>query len=132
MKTKIRNYGTVALFVALSLTTTAVMATGRQGEKPGAELKYIGNINDRPVFQLDLNGTQVENYSISIKDEYGEVLYNEKIKAKSLTRKFQLDTDELGDAILRVEVKSYNGSKPEVFKINRETHFVEENSVSKL
>jgi hypothetical protein len=132
MKTKIRNFGTVALLLVFSLIGTAVFANNGNGDTPAAQLKYIGSVEHQPLFQLDLNGAKEEYYSISIKDQQGEILYNEKVKAKTLTRTFRLDTDDLGDAVLRVEVRSYNSSKPEVFTINRKTRFIEENSVSKL
>ena len=76
-------------------------------------------------------GAEVKDFAISVKDQFGEVLYTEKVKVKTYTRKFQLDTENLGDAVLRVEVKS-GKNKPEVFRINRNTRYFEETSVSKL
>jgi hypothetical protein len=131
MKTKIRNYGTIALFIAFSLVATVTFANDEKKTPPAAELKYIGISKNQPVFQLDLNSVNEENFAICIKDQFGEVLYSERIKAKAYTRKFQLDTETLGDAILRVEVKS-GKNKPEVFTINRNTRFYEETSISKL
>ena len=131
MKTTIRNYGTIALFFVLSLVTTATLANNEKKDPPAAELKYIGILKNQPVFQLDLNSADEKDFSISIKDQFGEVLYTEKVKAKIFTRKFQLDTDNLDDAVLRVEVKS-GKNKPEVFTINRNTRFIDETSISKL
>ena len=132
MKTKIRNFGTIALFVALSFVTTVASANDETKDPPAAALKYIGILNNQPVFQLDLNSAKDEEFAIFIKDQFGEVLYTERVKAKIFTRKFQLDTDNLGDAILRVEVKTGKGKKPEVFTINRNTRSIEETSISKL
>ena len=131
MKTKIRNYGTIALFLVFSLVATVIRANDEKKAPPAAELKYIGILKNQPVFQLDLNSAKEEDFAIAIKDQFGEVLYSERIKAKTFTRKFQLDTENLGDAILRVEVKS-GKNKPEVFTINRNTRFYEETSISKL
>ncbi len=131
MKTKIRNYGTIALFFAFSLVATVTLANDVKKDPPAAELRYIGILKNQPVFQLDLNSAKDEDFSISIKDQFGEVLYSERVKAKIFTRKFQLDTDNLGDAVLRVEVKS-GKNKPEVFTINRNTRLVDETSISKL
>jgi hypothetical protein len=132
MKTKVRNFGAVALLVVFSLIGTAVFANNGNGDTPATQLKYIGSVEHQPLFQLNLDGSKEEYYYISIKDQQGQVLYNEKVKAKTFTRTFRLDTDDLGDAVLTVEVRSYNSNKPEVFTINRKTRFVEENSVSKL
>jgi hypothetical protein len=131
MKTKIRNYGTIALFFVFSLVATVTLANDEKKDSPVAELKYIGILKNQPVFQLDLNSVDEKDFSISIKDQFGEVLYTEKVKAKIFTRKFQLDTDNLDDAVLRVEVKS-GKNKPEVFTINRNTRLIDETSISKL
>lgn len=132
MKTRIKNFTTIALFVAFSAFTTVASATGEKNSPPVAELKYVGNFEGQPVFQLDLNTIDEGNFIISIKNQFGESLYSERVKAKVFTRKFRLDTESLQDDILRVEVRSSNSKKPEVFTINRYTRFVEEASVSKL
>ena len=131
MKTRIKNYVAVALSVVFIFITTIASANDGEKNPPVAQLKYIGNIKNQPVFQLDLNTDKENDFLISIKDEYGEPLYSERVKTKNFTRKFQLDTDNLGDAVLRVEVRT-GDKKPEVFMINRSSRFVEETSISKL
>lgn len=129
MKTK--NYVTIALFMAFSFIATVVSAHDGAERIPGTELKYLGIINDQPVFQLNLSSDKEEYFVISVKDQFGETLYTEKVKTKTFTRNFRLDTENLEDAILRVEVRSGN-KKPEVFTINRNTRFYEETSINKL
>lgn len=132
MKTKIKNYATIALFVSFSLFTTVASANGEKKTPPVAQLKYIGNAGNQPVFQLDLNTDAEDNFVISIRNQFGESIYSERVKAKVFTRRFRLDTESLQDDILQVEVRSGNSKKPEVFTINRYTRFIEEASVSKL
>jgi hypothetical protein len=131
MKTKIRNYGTLALFVAFSFIATITSANDVKNDSTVAELKYVGLLKNQPIFQLDLNSIKEEYFSISIKDQHGEILYSEKVKAKMFTRTFRLDTDNLDDAVLKVEVRNGN-NKPEIFTINRNTRYYEETSISKL
>src|SRR3954462_8257651 len=131
MKSKIRNYGTIALFVAFSFITTVSWANDGTNDTPAVSLKYVGLVQNQPTFQLDLNSVEETEFYVSIKDQHGRVIYNEKIKAKNFTRNFRLDTESLDDAILKVEVRSGN-NKPEVFTINRNTRYFEETSVSKL
>ena len=131
MKTKIKNYGTIALFIVFGLVATATWANDGKKDSPTAELKYIGIRNNQPLFELNLSSANEGDFHIAIKDQFGEVLYSERVKAKIFTRKFQLDTENLGDAVLRVEVKS-GKNKPEVFTINRNTRFIEETSISTL
>lgn len=131
MKTNIKNYGTLALFVAFSLVATIATANDVKNDSTVAELKYVGLLKNQPIFQLDLNSIKEEYFNISIKDQHGDILYSEKVKTKMFTRTFRLDTDNLEDAILKVEVRSGN-KKPEVFTINRNTRYYEETSISKL
>jgi hypothetical protein len=131
MKSKIRNYGTIALFVAFSFMTTVSWANDGTNDTPAVSLKYVGLVQNQPTFQLDLNSVEETEFYVSIKDQHGRVIYNEKIKAKNFTRNFRLDTESLDDAILKVEVRDGN-KKPEVFTINRNTRYYEETSISKL
>ena len=130
MKTTIRNYGTIALAVAFSFIETVSWATDGRNDTPVVSLKYIGVVQNQPMFQLDLNSVEETDFYVSIKDQYGQVFFSEKIKAKNFTRNFRLDTS-LDDAVLKVEVRDGN-KKPEVFTINRNTRYYEETSISKL
>ena len=130
MKTTIRNYGTIALAVAFSFIATVSWATDGRNDTPVVSLKYIGVVQNQPMFQLDLNSVEETDFYVSIKDQYGQVFFSEKIKAKNFTRNFRLDTS-LDDAVLKVEVRDGN-KKPEVFTINRNTRYYEETSISKL
>ena len=122
MKSKIKNYGTIALLVAFSLTATVSWANDGGTDTPAVSLKYLGLVQNQPMFQLDLNSIEETDFYVSIKDQNGRVIYNEKIKAKTFTRNFRLDTESLDDAIIKVEVRDGN-KKPEVFTINRNTRY---------
>ena len=130
MKT-IKNYGTIALVVAFSFIATVSWASDGRNDTPAVSLKYIGVVQNQPMFQLDLNSVEETEFYVSIKDLRGEVLYSEKVTTKSFTRSFRLDTESLDDATLKVEVRTGN-KKPEVFTINRNTRYYEETSISKL
>jgi len=131
MKTTIRNYGTIALAVAFSFIATVSWATDGRHDTPAVSLKYIGVVQNQPMFQLDLNSVEETEFYVSIKDQFGQVFYSEKIKAKNFTRNFRIDTESLDDGVLKVEVRDGN-KKPEVFTINRNTRYYEETSISKL
>ena len=131
MKTTIRNYGTIALAVAFSFIATVSWATDGRNDTPVVSLKYIGLVQNQPMFQLDLNSVEETDFYVSIKDQYGQVIYTEKIKAKNFTRNFRLDSESLDNSILKVEVRDGN-KKPSVFTINRNTRYYEETSISKL
>jgi len=131
MKTTIRNYGTIALAVAFSFIATVSWATDGRNDTPVVSLKYIGLVQNQPMFQLDLNSVEETDFYVSIKDQNGQVFFSEKIRAKNFTRNFRLDTESVDASVLKVEVRDGN-KKPEVFTINRNTRYYEETSISKL
>jgi hypothetical protein len=123
----------IAFFTVFSMAAaTAANANGNNGTVP-VELKFLGNINNQPLFQLTFAGNAEENeFTIIIRDENGNSLYKENIKGESFYKKFLLNNDELGDETLRFEVISKRSSKSVVFEVNRESHYVSEMAVSKV
>ena len=131
MKTVNRNFGMmIALFIALGFSTVAQANDPKKDST--VEFKYIGEIKNKPVFQLNVQNDNEDEYTISIADQHGEVLYFSRVKGKNVNRKFMLNTDELDGSLLRVEVKAKRNDKAEVFEIVNNTRLVQETSVSKL
>ena len=109
----------------------AVKASDSTNYASPVELKFLGNFQDLPVFQLDLNNAEEEEFVITIRNESGNLLYSDKVKGAKISRKFKFDTDELEDGLLLVEVKP-SKNKAEIFKVSTKVRFVQETSVSKL
>jgi hypothetical protein len=133
MKT-LKNYGIMAIaLVAFTLAfSTTTLANDEGGNKNVTELKFIGNLENQPVFQLSLNGAEEDEYSITFRDEYGNVLYSDKVKGDNITKKFLLKAEEIGDATVNVVVKAKKTGKVEVYNINRSHSYVEETVVAKV
>jgi len=131
-----KNYKTlaIALFAALTVASTSnVMANnGDVKAKSGIDLKFIGNVESQPVFQLNVNNTEEDEYVVTFRDEQNNVLYSGKLKGINITKNFQLSTDEVGDNTMSVEVRSRKTNKSEVYKINRTQSFTEEIVVNKI
>ncbi|MBK7562752.1 MAG: hypothetical protein IPI68_14955 [Chitinophagaceae bacterium] len=71
------------------------------------EMKFAGLLNNQPMFQLSFYGNaQQDEFTISIRDENGNSLYRENIKGENFTKKFLLNTDEIGDDTLLFEILS--------------------------
>ena len=126
---------TMGLFTLCTMGLTHATFAGVKADNP-AELKFIGKIKDYPVFQLNLNNDEADEYFINIKDENYNVLYSEKIKGVNLSRKYQLAIDEAdlnapGFGV-RVEVTSAKTHKTQVYKISSKTSMVENIVVAKL
>ena len=102
------------------------------------EFKFIGKIKNDPVFQLNLNNNEAEEYFIKIKDENDNVLYSAKVKAKdaNYSRKYRLDIDEenlnADRFAIRVEVTSSKTRITQVYKISSHTTVNDNITVAKL
>ena len=123
----------IALFAALSIASANTAMAG-EGTKPkaGIDLKFIGNNDNQPVFQLNVNNTEDEEYIVTFRDEQNNVLYAGKLKGINISKNFQLNTEDGADNSLSVEVKSKKTNKAETYKINRTTSFTQEIVVNKL
>ena len=135
MKKVMTNYRPVffALLAAFTLSfSTAVQANDETKKIPGLEVKFIGNKNNQPVFQLVLANPDKEEYVITIRDEAGYVLYSETEKSTNISKKFVLNTETLGNGPLKVEVRSKKDNKTETYEIGRTQKIVTETVVNKI
>jgi hypothetical protein len=130
MKTRNRNFTLIALFVAFTLNFSTVFANDDKTNS-NIELKFIGTREANSVFQLKLANAETDEFSIVFRDSYGNVLYADRIKGTNITQKFLLNSDEINNGVIKVEVRSRKTNKTEVFTINKSTRFVEETTVSK-
>jgi hypothetical protein len=135
MKKAMRNYGifTIVLLACTLVFSTATLANDEAG-KPShsTELKFIGNVENQPVFELNLTNTEEDEFTVTFRDENGNLLYTDKFKGANLTKKFLLKADDLTDAVLNVVVKSKKGNTSDVYVINRSHSYVTETVVNKI
>ncbi len=124
---------TMGLFTLCAMGFTNATFAAPKAETP-IEFKFIGKVNNQPVFQLNLDGKEGEVFFINIKDENNVLLYSEKVKVKdaTYTRNYKLAIDEtemnaFGFGV-KVEVTSAATHKTEVYKISSRTT-VQENIV---
>ena len=128
---------TIGLFTLCTLGLAYPTFANAKTESP-VGFTFIGKIDNKPVFQLNLNNDASEIYYITLKDQNNEVIYSEKVKAKDVnyTRKYQLDIteDELStpDFGVKVEVTSAKTHKTEVYKISSQRRVDESIIVAKL
>ena len=134
MKKAMRNYGFIAIaLIALTFAFSNTAVANEEGPKKHiTELKFIGNKENQPVFELNLTSTVEDEYTVTFRDEYGNILYTEKFKGASFSKKFMLKAEDFGDASLNVIVKSKNAKTTEVYSINRSHSYVEETVVNKV
>ncbi len=122
-------------FCAMGLTNATFAAPAVNDP---IEFKFIGKVNDQPVFQLNLDDKKGEEFFISIKDENNFLLYSEKLKVTDslFTRNYRLavdaaDMNAAGFGV-KVEVTSAKTHKKEVYKITSHTTVRENIVVAQL
>jgi hypothetical protein len=135
MKTNLRNISKLAI-VAIALTvafTTTALANGGEKEKPAStQLKFVGNIQNQPVFELNLINIEDE-YTVTFRDEAGNELYKSKFKGTAgATKKFLLKSDGFSDVNFNVVITSKKTNTSEIYTITSNQIAVEDTVISKV
>jgi hypothetical protein len=133
-----KNYSTmaIALVVALTLNTVTVLANDEVKNTnkniPGVEFRYIGTKENQPVFLLNLVNAEEDEYTISFRDKNGNVLYSDRLKGANISKRYLLNTDEIGTGELNVEIKSKKNNQVQLYKIGTTQSVVTETVVNKI
>ncbi len=130
MKKTMKN-AAIGLFTLLAVTTGFNASAGDSTTTIGIELKAAGKQNNQPVFQLDLNNKDASKFLIVIKDEFGVTLHQEVVSGVNISRKYQLNTEELIDVDVRIEILDVKTSTTAVFNIVNSTRVVNETAIVK-
>jgi hypothetical protein len=101
--------------------------------EPGVEIKYLGFVENNPVFEINISKPESENFIITIRDASGTVLYSEKVSGKTISRKYRIDTEEeIADGGLRFEVKAVSNNKTEVYVAGVSENTTREMAINKI
>ena len=134
MKKVIINTRILAIAAATIFTTalsTPALATEEKKAIP-VELKFAGNIGEQPTFLLNFTNADQNAYTIVVRDEFGNVLYRDNVKGSgNITRKFVLNTEELGDVNIQFEISGKKTDKTVVYEVNKQSRLVEDLVISK-
>lgn len=119
----------IALVTLLSSTLNAT----EDPKSAAVEFRFLGKFRNKPVFELTFNNaTPEKDYVLNIRDTYGNTLYRETITGSVVNKKFVLNTDEVEDDVLRVEVSSRKNNQSVVYEINRNSRVTEEVVINRL
>ena len=134
MKKIFRNNRLVAIaFFTLFSVAAAPAALATEHPVIPVALTYVGHVQNQPMFQLSFNGNEAQNeITIIITDEYGNSLYRENIKASNFTKKFVLNTDEIGDETLHFTIFCKNTKKSVEYAVNRSSRTVNEVQINEV
>jgi hypothetical protein len=132
MKKIIRNNRIIAIAL-MTIFSVGMTQAAMAHENPNfpVTLTYAGKVQNQPAFLLKVNGDADNNdFKIIIYDEAGNVLYAENIKSENFTKKFILNTDEIGNDPLRFEITSRKTNQKVTYKINQTSRFVDELAIN--
>lgn len=125
-----RMVTSATLLLILLSTATTVNATDKV-KNPPAEIKYIGSVDSKPIFQIDIANADAEEVSLTLKDQDGTVIYADLIKDKTYTRKIQLENVD-SNLKLTLSLRSKKGVQTQQFLINKNVRVIEDVQVAKL
>jgi hypothetical protein len=133
MITRIFTIALVSLFT-IALNNTALANDDKKNDEKKAipvELKFIGNIQNQPVFQLSFNNAGENDFTVVVRDEFNTVLYRDYVKGGNVTKKFLLNTDEIGNTAIFFEITGKKTDKTVVYEVNKQSRLVEDLVISK-
>ena len=122
--------------IALAVTSTTAFSTPalaiEEKKTIPVELKFLGNVNNQPVVQLNFTNTEVSEYTVVVRDSHGVVLYKDKVKGRNMTQKFILNTEDLGDGEVHFEITGKKTDKTAVYEVNTVSRIVEDVVVNQV
>jgi len=123
----------IAIFSVLAFTQVNAADTTKENPALPVELKYAGTFKNQPLIQLNFTGSKDENvFNVNITDETGIVLYNADVKGEVFSKQFLLNTDDLGDTVLKFEITGKKSGKSVAYRVNKQTQITEQMDVVKL
>lgn len=128
-KKSIIRFG-AAVLLMMSLSNS--YAHPLKGDEPFVNVKYVGQVDQRAQFQLDLVNDNEEAYLLTIQAEDGTVLYKEKIDRKIFTKKFEWNNLENISSKLVFTVTGEKSKKSQVFQVNPTVRTVQDMVITKM
>ncbi|HZH38356.1 MAG TPA: hypothetical protein VEX65_13830 [Flavisolibacter sp.] len=125
----IRFGAAVLLFINLSQASASPVF---KGDDPYVNIKYVGLVENRAQFQVDLVNDLQENYLLQIADASGTILYKEKIDKKTFSKKFEWDNVDLSASKLIFSVTGLKSKKTQSFEVNTAVRTVQDVVISKM
>lgn len=128
--------GFVGTMVVCALMVTNLLHPAQAQQlktgKPSPEIKYLGTVQDKLVFQVNLQSSSSNTLFVSIKDDEGFVLFTEKIRDSKFSRKFAFDREEFEGKKLSFVIHTAGETTAQTFQVARNLRFVEDVVITRL
>src|SRR5687768_10159572 len=99
-----KGFFSATLFVLLltSVTPNTVIAQESNNETPTTTVvKYVGLVDEKLLFNVDIENRSEERCWISIEDEHGNVFYKQNFKEAKYIKTFGINKEEIDGQNLR-------------------------------
>ena len=100
-----------------------------------ANIKFMGKLTNGPLFQVNMNNTEADEFLIRVKDADGNLLYSERLKGVNVTRNYQvaIDRDELYESFnVRFEITSLKTKQTFIYNASNKSRTVSDIIIAKL
>ena len=108
-----------------SLSLSGLAATRVNEKETASAVQYVGITDKGVMFNVKYNNADASKFELIIKNEYGEVVYQQQYNDKNFDKKVLL-MKEPGDAHLTFIIKSASANIKQSFDITTTTRTVED------
>jgi hypothetical protein len=129
--TSVRNIFLAAILM-LGIIPAVSAQTSNKTNPAVVDIKYLGSVDNQPIFQVEFDNASQENIHVSITDEDGNVLYGEKFRDKKFSRKFKFEKSNSDPFKLKFTLTGDNAKLSQVFEVNTKVWTVQDVVITKL
>jgi hypothetical protein len=123
---------TIIIFsISNSLASPLYAGKGKEKDVP-VQISYLGQKNEMPVFELQIDNEEENNFIINIKDGNGRLLFSERLGTKKIIRKYLLEADESEMMGTTFEVINIKTNETSNYKVNKFQKVEEKITVGKF
>ena len=102
MKKNLKNFIAAMLIIMPALVSSPSFAG--DSTEPQAVVKFIGYKNSNPMYSLNISNPTGEKLTIKVKDQEGEILYQEIVTGVNISKNFRLNNDLVNRGTISFEV----------------------------
>lgn len=122
----------LASVLMLGIITSVQAQDSKKTDAAAVAIKYLGSVDNQPVFQVAFENLRQENVHVSITDENGVELYGEKFKEKKFSKRFKFEKLGTETFKLRFTLSSDSEKLSQVFEVNTKVWTVQDYVITRL
>ena len=119
-------------FVLFSFMPFVSHAQNKPSATPEILIKYIGSMEEQPVFQIEFENASQQALNLTIRDEDGNFLYGEKVKDKKYLKKFKYQGPLFDNVKLTFTLSGEKDRQVQVYELNTRTRMIQDVVVTRL